>query len=907
MYTMISRLCIFWLIAAFAADAALGQTGHIVIDEDFADWELIETAYDREEDQGLFRRVWVANDDQYLYLSIEVASEVVLQNSGIVLYIDTDASAETGLDIHGIGADLEWHFGDRRGVVRQEGTAYEIRHAVIGVVNAPTVSSTRFEIAIRRDAAHPAPIFAGDDIRLVLIDEESEDVAPHEGVVEYTFREVQRERPGVSLERAEGTDVRVLSYNVLRDGPFFGRDLTFGRIIAAIAPDVIGFQEMYSTSASFVKEWLERDVPGEDGAGWHVERAANDVMLASRFPIRNVDVVEHHDLFAPRTAAFTVDLRPAVESDLVVYVTHTSCCENNVARQEQLDAMMGHLRESKEILPHGTPFMLIGDFNLVTFEAQRRTVLEGAISDTDRYGPAFIPDWDDTFLVDLKPHVAGLPMTFTWHDEGSNFSPGRLDYIFYSDYALSSLGSFVLFTPALLEEELAMYGLGAGDTRNASDHLPLAGDFRVKTVGAANPFSLDGAVYALIEDGDDIIAAGSFTSASNTQLQRVARWDGGSWHAVGTELDGQINALERLPGGALYAGGQFPWIGIEQQVSVRYLADDETWRHAGEELKGRVNALAVRDDGTLLAGGWISEPARHMATFDGESWQALSAEPNGEVHTLAFHPSGDLYAGGFFTAADGMSAAGIARWDGESWTALGDGLPGTVRAITFGAEGNLYAGGDFSMPSASSGTHHVARWDGSEWSSMLQIDDSDARVYALAMGPGDALVVGGSFEYGGRHHGLLKWDGSGWSTLELDVVSGAVHALLVREDGLLVAGGDFHYDGEVRGRNIAVVDAFSTDTAIEADGVAKPSGLSVEIYPNPATDRVTLMIHGADGASEVGIYDVLGRRVRSFHMATVQSPLHSTTLKTADLSPGVYLVRVTSGRQSITSTLIVVR
>jgi hypothetical protein len=197
-------------------------------------------------------------------------------------------------------------------------------------------------------------------------------------------------------------------------------------------------------------------------------------------------VVRHHDAFAPRTGAFTVDLRPAFETDLLVYVTHPACCANDVPRQEQLDALMGDLRDRRADLPHGTPFLLAGDFNLVTHEAQRRTVRFGEISDTARFGPAFAPDWDGTPLGDLRPLTTGLPMTFTWYDERSEFSPGRLDYIFYSDASLEAVGGFTLFSPGLTEAELEAYGLEMYDTTMASDHLPVVGDFRLRAGGTSS-------------------------------------------------------------------------------------------------------------------------------------------------------------------------------------------------------------------------------------------------------------------------------------------------------------------------------------------------------------------------------------------------------------------------------------
>lgn len=472
------------LLALLLTAGVRAQPVPIVLDEEFSDWEGVEPVYVGED--GPFRRVWAASDDRYLFLSVELAEPIILQESRLVLFLDGDGDDATGAPLHGMGVEVEWHFGFRTGTAYAGGQAYAIGHSDLGLVSAPTVSSDRFEIALRRDASIGAHRLLGDgEVRFVLADAIGGATVPRGGGgLSHPLAEGARQRVPVSLARPEGPHLRVVSYNVLRDGPLFGRDALFGRILRALDPDLISFQEMYVTTPEFVADWLGRDLP--EGAPWHVRRTANDIVLASRFPITDAAAVRHHDAFAPRTGAFVVDLRPAFDTDLLVYGTHPSCCANDVPRQEQLDALMGDLRDRRANLPHGTPFLLAGDFNLVTHEAQRRTVQFGEISDTARFGPAFAPDWDGTPLADLRPPTTGLPMTFTWYDERSEFSPGRLDYIFYSDASMEALGGFALFSLGLTEAELEAYDLGAYDTSHASDHLPVVGDFRLRAGGTSS-------------------------------------------------------------------------------------------------------------------------------------------------------------------------------------------------------------------------------------------------------------------------------------------------------------------------------------------------------------------------------------------------------------------------------------
>ena len=72
-----------------------------------------------------------------------------------------------------------------------------------------------------------------------------------------------------------------------------------------------------------------------------------------------------------------------------------------------------------------------------------------------------------------------MPFSYTWYNEGSNFSPGRLDYIIYSGSNLLLQNSYSLFTPSLPLDSLIAFNLLADDAVVASDHLPIIADFEL--------------------------------------------------------------------------------------------------------------------------------------------------------------------------------------------------------------------------------------------------------------------------------------------------------------------------------------------------------------------------------------------------------------------------------------------
>ena len=72
------------------------------------------------------------------------------------------------------------------------------------------------------------------------------------------------------LARGDGKAVRVMTYNVLF-GSIFKDPEPFARVISAINPDAIVFQELVEeNSGEQLLAWLNEHVPGESGSPWRV-------------------------------------------------------------------------------------------------------------------------------------------------------------------------------------------------------------------------------------------------------------------------------------------------------------------------------------------------------------------------------------------------------------------------------------------------------------------------------------------------------------------------------------------------------------------------------------------------------------------------------------------------------------
>jgi hypothetical protein len=69
-------------------------------------------------------------------------------------------------------------------------------------------------------------------------------------------------------------------------------------------------------------------------------------------------------------------------------------------------------------------------------------------------------------------------------------------------------------------------------------------------------------VYALTTlPNGDLIAGGDFTTAGGVPANRIARWNGSAWSALGSGMNSDVYALTTLPSGDLIAGGGFTTAG----------------------------------------------------------------------------------------------------------------------------------------------------------------------------------------------------------------------------------------------------------------------------------------------------------------------------------------------------------
>jgi endonuclease/exonuclease/phosphatase family metal-dependent hydrolase len=369
-----------------------------------------------------------------IYLRIRLPEPVVLQdNSGVVIYYDTDNDSSTGLSAHGLGAEIRWDAGLRSGMRYTSGpdgmVASTVRHPDLELSAAPVLDSTDFEISIRRPDA-------GEGTCRVAVEWKGQLL----GVASASYLDGRMIR-ALSPVRAGHADLRVLAYNVLADD-LLDRPEKKARFLAefaALQPDVICLTEIYRHSAEATRARVAEALP-------YMLHASGDGSTDSRI------VSRHPIIFSEPNGSFhAARVRSEDRAiDVMVITAHLRCCSRDDIRADQLAAIesfAARLRAGQlEAVPADLPLILAGDLNLV----RRDTA-------------AFLALQQSTGLRPLPALHLDAMEDYTWRDDGSSYSPGRLDYI------LAGRG--------LVERRAFVYQ----SESPPSDHLPLVADVAIDT------------------------------------------------------------------------------------------------------------------------------------------------------------------------------------------------------------------------------------------------------------------------------------------------------------------------------------------------------------------------------------------------------------------------------------------
>ncbi|HCE43232.1 MAG TPA: hypothetical protein DET40_06770 [Lentisphaeria bacterium] len=285
---------------------------------------------------------------------------------------------------------------------------------------------------------------------------------------------------------------------------------------------------------------------------------------------------------------------------------------------------------------------------------------------------------------------------------------------------------------------------------DASDNLYLGGDFSTAggvavnriakcttpsgspTWSALGSGTSDRVRSLVFHDASTLYAGGDFITAGGVTVNRIAKWNGTNWSALGSGMSsGLVNSMACDPTtGNLYTAGSFQKAGgVSVYALAKWTAATSTWSALGSGISYPYTSdpvVAVKCDslGNLYAAGSFETaggiPANCIAKWNGSAWSALGSGTNNKIYAMAFDPVGDnLYVGGGFTTAGNQFSAYVATYavspnppadltiakigDGTTTPAVGKTSVTTGKSIVINAiptAGNDFTGWTVSGPEA---------------------------------------------------------------------------------------------------------------------------------------------------------------------------------------------------------------
>ena len=165
--------------------------------------------------------------------------------------------------------------------------------------------------------------------------------------------------------------------------------------------------------------------------------------------------------------------------------------------------------------------------------------------------------------------------------------------------------------------------------------------------------------------GPQLYIGGRFSAVNGVPANMIARWNGSSWSAVGTNLTprfatAEIDAMlvhDDGTGAALYIGGTNLRVNADGINRATAKWNGTTWSPVGQALTGRTWSLVPFDDGTgtrIYAGGTQAAVGYHYR-LEGNTWAAVGGGTSAQVVKLLVDGN-RMHMGGSFTTAGGQTA-----------------------------------------------------------------------------------------------------------------------------------------------------------------------------------------------------------------------------------------------------------
>lgn len=499
-----------------AACTTGGAGSQVIIDGEFDEWTSVPVAVadpaDAPDGYLDFGEVRLRNDRDSVYMLVDMGKVLTAQRlpGTVSILLDVDGRPTTGYTEAGMeGVDLIFDFpipnskspGTPGAGVRLRSQKERLNPYSLGVVFAPVHSGSRFEFRFNRRGplGTTPPIFFAPELRAKLsaVDLDGK-LVDETDVFSYRLKQTNATARRTSnghnpIARSEGTDLRILCWNVSRND-IFDKPRTFGKILLALRPDVIVLDEVSDKgSLEQVRAIITDAFLGE---AWNVYLGPGGgdqrTVIATRAPLEGAPAFSPvawpegaaeqlaamrggGDEALAKARAWIGESIPAggavvtigTKSVLVAGVD-LHCCGGHETVEDlrrKIEVTGINAAAAKTTAEKKVDAKIIsGDFNLVGDP----DVLDIAAAGLD----------GGKDLVRARALQLDGLTDATWANPQEPFVPGRLDHILYSSSSLQLLRAFVFDSSDLSGRWLAYNGLDAEDSSSASDHMPVVADFK---------------------------------------------------------------------------------------------------------------------------------------------------------------------------------------------------------------------------------------------------------------------------------------------------------------------------------------------------------------------------------------------------------------------------------------------
>ena len=142
--------------------------------------------------------------------------------------------------------------------------------------------------------------------------------------------------------------------------------------------------------------------------------------------------------------------------------------------------------------------------------------------------------------------------------------------------------------------------------------------------------------------GGELIAGGAFTAAGGVAANRVARWNGAAWSALGSGTDNDVLALTRLANDYVIVGGNFTTANGEPSPYLATLATTcaATAVEVATACVGPAGPMTLTADGLPWAGSTLQSTCTGFAPGSFGAMVLGLGQLNPPVPMQVLHPTG---------------------------------------------------------------------------------------------------------------------------------------------------------------------------------------------------------------------------------------------------------------------------